>query len=118
MGIKLADKFLFFDLSPAELESLRKKYIMKTIIENEAKRLNIAEITIYDGSGHIYLGSEREAEACLQHPEAPGFPLFPRLLHGDTRIRTGSRATPSGGRARNFIMLLFSSCSAGPGGFT
>ncbi len=62
MGIKLADRLLFFDLSPEELENLRKMYIMKTIIENEKKRLNIADITIYDGSGHVYLGSDKRSK--------------------------------------------------------
>ena len=87
MGIKLPDRLLFFELSPEELENFRKMYIMKTIVENEEKRLNIADITIYDDSGRIYLGTDKRSKECFQDAEAPGFPLFPQLLHGDIRIQ-------------------------------
>ncbi len=105
MGIKLADKLLFFDLNPEELENLRKLYIMKTIIENEAKRLNIANITIYDGSGRIYLGSKKGSKdllSILKPLDSRYFPnysmeiLISSRLASDTIRRTND----------NFIMLL------------
>ena len=115
MGIKLADRLLFFALSPEELENLRKIYIMKTIIENEGRKLNIADITIYDGSGRIYLGSGKRPKHVLSILKPLGSRYFPNYsmeifvsdrLASDTIRRTSA----------NFIMLLFFLVLGGAGG--
>ena len=57
MGLRTTDAVLFFTISDPDLETLRKKYIVRTILENEGKRLNIAAITIYDEKGQLFLRS-------------------------------------------------------------
>ena len=115
MGIELADEFLFFRLSPSELESLRKRYIMKTILENEAKRLNISQINIYDPTGRIYLGSERRPKNVLgiRKPlDSRYFPGYSMEILLSNRLAKDIFRRTSG----NFIMLLFFLMLGGAGG--
>jgi signal transduction histidine kinase len=106
MGTRLADRIVFLELSPRELDNLRKTYVMKTILENEKKRLNIAEISIYDGDGNLYLGSKNRPKnvfSILKPLDSQYFPrysmeiLVSNKLAADTIKRTSA----------NFIMLLF-----------
>jgi signal transduction histidine kinase len=106
MGIKLPDKLIFFSLSPEELESLRKIYVMKTIIENEQKRLGIAEINIYNAAGELYLGSTQRPKnvfSILKPLESTYFPHFSVEILISSRLATDTFKRTSG----NFIMLLF-----------
>ncbi len=88
---------------------------MKTILENEKKRLNIAEINVYDGDGKLYLGSGNRPKSVF----ALYKPLDSHYLHnysmeiliwnklaGDTIKRTST----------NFVMLLFFLMLGGAGG--
>ncbi len=115
MGIKLADRLLFFDLSPEELENLRKIYIMKTIIENERKRLNIADITIYDDSGRVYLGSGKRSKdvfGILKPLNSRYFPNYSMQILVSNSLATDTIKRTSA----NFIMLLFFLVLGGAGG--
>lgn len=56
MGIRMDRTILFLSLPEKELESMRKKYIVKAILENETKGLNIVGINVYDQSGRLYAG--------------------------------------------------------------
>ena len=80
MGIRRADGLLFFLVSEPELESLRKKYVVRSIIENEGKRLNITAITLYDENGQLYLGSGEKKENVFTISE----PLDPKHFPGYT----------------------------------
>jgi signal transduction histidine kinase len=66
MGFRLPGRLVFLRLDVDELESFRKKYILKTIIESEGKRLDAVAINVYDGSGKLYLGSGIRPEAALK----------------------------------------------------
>jgi signal transduction histidine kinase len=115
MGIKLPDKLIFFSLTPRELEGLRKMYIMKTIIENEQKRLGIAEINIYDGSGNLYLGSiERPHDvlSIVKPLDSVYFPRFSMEVLVSNRLATDTFRRTS----VNFIILLFFLVLGGAGG--
>ncbi|OPY66352.1 MAG: Sensor protein ZraS [Syntrophorhabdaceae bacterium PtaU1.Bin034] len=115
MGIKLPDRLIFFNLTPTELENLRKVYVMKTILENEQKRLDIAEINIYDASGNVYLGSEKRPKDVFSIMKPLNSNYFPNYsmeilvsnkLASDTFKRTSV----------NFVMLLFFLMLGGAGG--
>jgi signal transduction histidine kinase len=115
VGIELPDRFVFFDLSPKELDDLRKMYIMRTIVENEKKRLNIAEINIYDGNDRLYLGSGNKPKNvyAIRKPLDSHYLknysmeiLIWNKLAADTIRRTST----------NFIMLLFFLMLGGAGG--
>jgi signal transduction histidine kinase len=115
MGIKLPDRLVFLVLEPTELENLRKMYIMKTIVENEEKRLNIAEINIYDESGRIYLGSAtrpKDVFSILKPLDSHYFPGYSIeiLVSNKFAIDTFKRTS------ENFIMLLFFLMLGGAGG--
>ena len=115
MGIKTADRLLFFDLSLEELENLRKIYIMKTIIENEAKKLNIADIVIYDGSGNIYLGSDKKSKnvfSILKPLDSRYFPNYSIEIFVSNRLASDTIKRTS----ENFIMLLLFLVLGGAGG--
>lgn len=62
MGVKTHGRIVFLDLDDAELERLRKKFIVKEIIENEGKRFDISGINVYDAKERLYLttGEKRE----------------------------------------------------------
>ncbi len=115
MGIKLPDRLLFFELSPEELENFRKMYIMKTIVENEEKRLNIADITIYDDSGRIYLGTDKRSKnvfRMLKPLDSRYFPNYSMEISVSNRLASDTiRRTNA-----NFIMLLLFLVLGGAGG--
>jgi signal transduction histidine kinase len=115
MGIKLPDKLVFFILSPGELESLRKIYVMKTIIENEQKRMGIREINIYDGAGGLYLGSPerpKDVFSIVKPLDSTYFPHFSVEILVSNRLATDTFKRTS----VNFIMLLFFLMLGGAGG--
>lgn len=56
IGIRMDRSALFLSLSEKELDSMRKKYIVKAILENETKGLNIGGISVYEPSGRLYAG--------------------------------------------------------------
>jgi signal transduction histidine kinase len=99
MGIKLPDRLVFLSLGSDELESLRKKYIMKTIIENEEKRLDVADVAVFDPSGNLYIGSSERAKdvfriaKSLNSRHFPGYSmeiLISNRLATDTFRRTST----------------------------
>lgn len=106
LGVKLSDRLVFVTLEPPELENLRKLYVMKTIVENEEKRLSVAEINIYDESGRIYLGSGARPKDVFGILKPLGSRYFPNfsmeiLVSNKLAIDTFRRTS------ENFIMLLF-----------
>ena len=56
IGIRMDRSVLFLSLPEKELDNMRKKYIVKAILENETKGLNIAGINVYEPSGRLYTG--------------------------------------------------------------
>ncbi len=110
LGVKLPDKLVFLVLSPEELESLRKMYVMKGILENEEKRLSIADINVYDASNKLYLGSEKKPKdvfSILKPLNSRYFPHYSMeiLVSNKLAIDTFRRTS------ENFVMLLASSSS-------
>ena len=87
MGIKLPDRLLFFDVEPGGARKLPQD------VHHEDDHRERGEEAEYRGYHYLRrLGTHlpglgQEVEGCVRHPEAPGFPLFPQLLHGDTRIQ-------------------------------
>ncbi len=59
-GRRLSDRIVFFVIDPVELETLRKKVILKDIVEREGKRFNIAAIKIYDRTGGSFVGTDNQ----------------------------------------------------------
>ena len=105
LGVKLPDRLIFLFLSPDELENLRKMYVMKAIVENEEKRLSIAEINIYDASNRLYLGSGKRPKDVF----AISGPLNARYFPGySMEILVSNKLAIDAFRRTswNFIMLL------------
>jgi signal transduction histidine kinase len=117
MGVRLPHKVVFFYLAEPDLQDLRKLYIMKTIIENEQKRLGITEINVYDGTGGLYLGSQERPENVFSIVKPLGssyFPGFSMEILVSNRLATDTfRRTSS-----SFILLLFLLMLAGAGGIS
>jgi signal transduction histidine kinase len=57
MGARAKGSIIFVSADENELESLRKKYIIKEIVENEGKRFDVSGINIYDAEGGLYAGT-------------------------------------------------------------
>jgi signal transduction histidine kinase len=114
MGVRLPDRLVFVILGPAELESLRKMYVMKTIVEDEEKRLSVAGINIYDESGGVYLGSEtrpKDVFGILKPLDSRYFPKYSMEILMSNRLAIDTFRRTS----ENFIMLLFFLMLAGAG---
>lgn len=55
VGFRAKDNIVFFSLDSIELDNLRKKYIIREILEREAARFNITGIGIYDKNNAPYI---------------------------------------------------------------
>jgi signal transduction histidine kinase len=62
MGVREHGSIIFVSIDENELESLRKKYIIKDIIENEGKRFDVSGITLYDPQGELYAWTGEKKE--------------------------------------------------------
>lgn len=62
MGVRLKDFIIFTSVDENELESLRRKYIIKEIIENEGKRFDVSGIILYDPQGGVYAWTGEKKE--------------------------------------------------------
>ncbi len=105
MGIKLPDKLIFFSLTPDELEGLRKKYVMKTVLENEEKRLDVAEINVYNEAGALYLGSDKRPKgvfSVMSPLNSKYFPNYWMEILISNRLATDTVRRTS----VNFVILL------------
>lgn len=77
-GRRLDDRILFVRVSAPELETLRRKVILKDIVDREEKRFNIDAIRIYDGKGDLLVGaSDAGKNAFLLEKD-----LSPKILPG------------------------------------
>ncbi len=115
MGIKLPDRLIFLKLSDKELEKLRKKYVMKAIIDNEEKRLGVVEINVYDPSGALYLGSDLRPEGVFSIMKPLNSRYFPKysmeiLVSNELATDTFKRTSIS------FVVLLLFLMLGGAGG--
>ena len=54
VGVQAKGSIIFVSVDENELEGLRKKHIIKEIVENEGKRFDVSGIKIYDPQGGIY----------------------------------------------------------------
>ncbi len=57
-GERFGKRIVFVRIDPGDLEVLRRKVILKDIIEREEKRFNIDAIRVYDVSGRVFAGSK------------------------------------------------------------
>lgn len=97
MGIRMDRAVLFLNLSEKELERMRKKYIVKAIMENEVKGPNVVGIQVYDPSGRLYTGLVEDDTNVLKLTKAldsrylPGYTLqilMSKQLASDVLRRT------------------------------
>lgn len=56
-GRRVGERILFVRMNAPELETHRRKVILKDIVDREEKRFNIDAITIYDGTGTLFVGT-------------------------------------------------------------
>lgn len=115
MGIKLPNRLVFLLLEPAELGNLRKMYVMKTIVENEEKRWDVAKINVYDEAGRLYLGSTmrpKDVISILKPLDSRYFPNYSMEILMSNRLAIDTSRRTS----ENFIMLLFFLVLGGAGG--
>jgi signal transduction histidine kinase len=115
MGIKLPDRIVFFVLSPKELEDLRHLYVVRTIVENEQKRLGIVEISIYDQSGNVYLGSGQHVDDTISIRMPLKSHYFPQYSM-EVVVSNKSATDLSKRTGLNFILLLSLLALGGAGG--
>lgn len=104
-GRRLHDRIVFFVIEPSELDTLRKKIILKDIVEREEKRFNIGAIKIYDGKGNSFVGTDDVKKdtfvvsRMLDSRFLPGYRMevyVSRVLARDTIQRT----------ALSFVLIL------------
>ncbi len=55
MGVRLKDSMVFVVLNDGELRALRKKLVVKDILEREEKGFNIVGITVYDSTNSPFV---------------------------------------------------------------
>lgn len=56
-GRRVDNRILFVRITPGELETLRRKVILRDIVDREEKRFNIDAIKIYDRDGTPFVGT-------------------------------------------------------------
>jgi len=89
-------------------------YVMKGILENEEKRLSIADINVYDASNKLYLGSEKKPKdvlSILKPLNSRYFPHYSMEILVSNRLATDTFRRTS----ENFVMLLFFLVLSGAG---
>jgi signal transduction histidine kinase len=57
VGLRARGSVFFSSIDENELEILRKKFIIREILETEGKRFDVSGINIYDSHGEIYAGT-------------------------------------------------------------
>ena len=57
-GRRIGKRIIFVRINPGDLETLRRKIILKDIVDREEKRFNIDAITIYDEKGDVFVGTK------------------------------------------------------------
>lgn len=98
MGFKTKDRVVFFYLDNTELDALRRKFIIKKILENEVERYNVSGIIIYDNKNNTYLSvSKNEMDTIklagvISSTFLPGFSIEVHLSRS-IRDRIIKRAT-------------------------
>jgi len=97
MGMWAKGRIVFFSIDRQELDGLRKKFVIKDVLEREERRFNVVGITIYDDKGLPYLaiyGEKANAFALSKPLDSPFLPghrmevLISRGLADDTLRRT------------------------------
>lgn len=97
-GKRIRDRIFFLRIEPGELETYRRKTVLKDIVEREGKRLNVAAVRIFDGAGVqiVGTGDQKPGAFVLSRPLGsrflPGFRMdifVSRDLAQDTIQRTG-----------------------------
>ncbi len=105
VGLRSKGSIYFLSVDENELERLRKKFIVKNIVENEGKRLDVSGINIFDAQGELYSGAgERKGTAYLF-----ARPLDSKFLPGYSMEIFLSRATADEifqQTTRNFVLVL------------
>ncbi|MCX7856484.1 MAG: ATP-binding protein [Deltaproteobacteria bacterium] len=61
-GLRLNENFLIFSLSKKETAEIKRKYLLKDIIETVSERLNLVGLSIYDADGKPYYTSYPQDE--------------------------------------------------------
>lgn len=98
LGFKTKDRVVFFYLNNTELDALRKKFIIKSILEKEVERYNVKGIKVYDDKKNTYLNvSKNEADTInlsggIRSTFLPGF-LIEVQLSRSIRDRITKRVT-------------------------
>ncbi len=63
LGVRTAGQVVFLSLSETELDMMRRRFIIKEILEGEEKRFNIAGIKILDSKGQVFAVMDNRAAA-------------------------------------------------------
>ncbi len=104
-GRRAGDSILFVRINAPELETLRRKVILRDIVDREEKRFSVDAIKIYDGKGDLFVGTSEGGkdtfllERALSSKVLPGFRMqifISRDLARDTVQRS----------AIGFILIL------------
>lgn len=105
VGLRSKGSIFFLSVNEDELEGLRKKMIIKNIIENEEKRFDVAGINIYGAHGELYSGTgEKKGNTYLF-----ARPLDSKFLPGYRMEVFLSRANADEifkQTTRNFVLVL------------
>ena len=105
IGLRSKGSIYFLSIDEDELEGLRKKVIIKSIVENEGKRLDVSRINIFDAQGELYSGAgERKGNAYLF-----ARPLDSKFLQGYRMEIFLSRTSADEifkQTTRNFVLVL------------
>ncbi len=59
-GKRFRQRIIFVRVDPGDLEILRRKVVLKDIVDREEKRFNIDMIRIFDGRGSVFVGTKNE----------------------------------------------------------
>ncbi len=80
LGLRLKERAVILGIDEEELDALRKRSVVREIIERQDRGLNIRGITLYDGDGKVYMASDRPNGGTLAFQK----PLDSKYLPGFT----------------------------------
>jgi len=95
MGMWAKGRVVFFRIGRQELDGLRKKFVIKDVLEREERRFNVVGITIYDEKASPYLTIYGEKGKAFMFSKPLDSHFLPGHRDGSSHLKGACRRHPA-----------------------